>query len=146
LEALAVSSFRVVPNALREERDKLEVVYRELCQDMAELSGVIRKLESMTEFDGPISALRRVQRKGSEQQTGIRQSARTLERITDLYIRTERQNCEDVPETSIAWAVSGSWILDPTPFPFPFRPVWTVWNMLNDPETLFGVPIVIRRK
>lgn len=89
-----MSYFRVMPNTLRAQREELETAYRDLCQDISEIGGVIRQLSTMTSFDGPIKALRQTQRKGSEQQAKLRQCASVLGNVADLYEHEERRNLE----------------------------------------------------
>lgn len=146
-----MSFFRVAPNALLKECGELEGAYHELCRELSELGGVIRRLESMTGFDGPISALRHVQRDGSDQQVKLRQDARSLEQIADLYIRTEQKNISDSDSVlgeashigSLAFAFEPGTVKAPS---YPVRPLWTPWEMLAAPEELFGVPVVVQKK
>jgi len=83
-----------MPDALQAQREELENVYRDLCQDVSEISGVIRQLGTMSGFQGSIAALRREQRNGSEQQIKLRQSASALGRAAELYRRTELENLD----------------------------------------------------
>lgn len=131
-----MSDFRVMPNALRTQREKLETAYHALCQDISELGGIIRQLGTMSGFDSPIENLRRIQRRGSGQQVTFRQSAIVLGNVAELYVHTELRSLDDeisqggnVPRTIIPDCHLG--------------PSWKPQEMVPDAGAFFGMKVVI---
>lgn len=133
-----MSYFRTVPNTLQAQREELETAYRSLCQEVSEIGGVIRRLDSMTSFGGPIEALRRVQRTSSEQQIKLRQNALALGCAAELYTSTERKNLDGTePWASTVRFVEADKLAEPA---------WTLREMVPNAELLFGMKVVIRQK
>lgn len=89
-----MSYFRVQPNVLRVQSEELEAVYGRMCRDVAEISGVLQRLRDMSAFDEVSASLRRVQQKATAQYTELRQCARTLEQVAELYVRAEGKNLD----------------------------------------------------
>ena len=111
--------FRVMPAALGAQREELDGAYRELCQDVAELGGVIRQL-------------------GTEQQAKLRQCARVLEQVSELYTRTELRNMDgEVHEAIGVPAEPARRALETVPAPL---------EMVPHPEALFGMRVSIPRR
>lgn len=107
-----MSYFRVQPNVLRAQSEELETVYGRMCREIAEISNVIQRLQTMTEFDEVISSLRKTQQKGMEQSTELRQCARMLEQVAELYRKTEEKNLDGaVPSIRPVQRVISSTIL-----------------------------------
>jgi len=143
-----------MPDALEAEREELETVYRSLCQDISEIGGVIRRLNTMTGYAGTVAALHRVERRGSEQQIKLRQSAGVLGRVAELYRRAELKNMDgDSPKSTAAyragWDIS-QWASGPLPV---FRAVIELCEalcepraMLNDAGRWFNMEVVIPRR
>ena len=136
-----MSEFRVIPDALRRQRDELDAAYRCLCLDIAELGGIIQQLGTMSSFDVPIQALRRVQRTGGEQQAKLRQSASVLDQVAELYTRTELKNLDgfepgQIQKGKIVYRV------EPAYWATLEAPVMMVPNA----EALYGTEVVIQRE
>lgn len=130
--------FRVMPAALGAQREELDGAYRELCQDVAELGGVIRQLGTMSGFGDVIHSLRRVRQKGTEQQAKLRQCARVLEQISELYTWTELRNMDgEVHEAIGVPAEPARRALETVPAPL---------EMVPHPEALFGMRVSIPRR
>lgn len=134
-----MSYFRVMPDALRAQQEELEAAYRVLCGDVSEICGVIRRLQSMSCFDGPIETLRRVQRAGSEQQVKLRQCARVLGAAADLYARTERRNLEDGGQSDTVR--TGAYQSFPV-YPALLEPA----EMLPEAERLYGMEVAVPQR
>lgn len=131
-----MSDFRVMPSALRIQREALETAYHDLCQDISELGGIIRRLEVMSGFDSPVGSLRRIQRKGSDQQVKLRQSANVLGCVAELYIHTELRNLDD--EMSQDRSAFRTMIPD-----YHLGINWTPQEMVPDAGTFFGVKVIM---
>lgn len=131
-----MSDFRVMPNALRTQREEMETAYHALCQDISELGGIIRRLGAMSSFDSPVENLHRVQRRGSDQQVKLRQSANVLGRVAELYIHTELRNLDD--EISQGGSVSRTIVPD-----CHLGPSWKPQEMVPDAGVFFGMKVVI---
>lgn len=133
-----MSYFRAAPYILQAQREELEAAYRSLCQEVSELGGVIRRLDSMSSFEGPIEALRRLQRRGGEQQAKLRQSAGVLGGVAELYINAELKNLDgDGPWLETVCCAEAD---------KPAEPAWTLREMIPDAESLFGMKVIIRQK
>lgn len=128
--------FRIMPNTLLAQREELEAAYRALCQDISETSAVIRQLRTMTGFDGPVEALRRTQQRGNEQQAKLRQYARVLEKLAELYIRTELENL-DGGSPMLPFASQAPQRRQPSI-------TWELQDMLPDAEKLLGMKVTIQ--
>lgn len=131
-----MSDFRVMPNALRIQREALGTAYHDLCQDISELGGIIRQLEAMSGFDSPVGSLRRVQRKGSDQQVKLRQSANVLGCVAELYIHTELRNLDD----EVSQDESAFRTIIPA---YHLGVNWTPQEMVPDAGALFGVKVIM---
>lgn len=136
-----MSEFRVMPDALRGQRDELETAYRCLCQDISDLNGIIRQLETMSGFDGPIEALHRARQMGGGQQVKLRQSARVLDSVAELYTRTELKNLDGFEPDQFG---RGEVIYKVQPA------YWVTLEapvaMVSNAGDLFGTAVVIRRE
>lgn len=129
-----MNDFRTMPTVLRAQREELEAVHQELCRNVSEISGVIRQLNAMSGFDGVIQNLRRVQQTGGEQEAKLRQSARVLEQVAELYTRTELRNLDcGVSTAPAARTVREAPKFEPT-------------EMLPDPQALFGMEVFIPQR
>lgn len=126
--------FRTMPTVLRAQREELEAVHRELCQDVSEISSIIRQLKTMSGFDGVIQNLRRVQQTGGEQEAKLRQSARVLEQVAELYTRTELRNLDCGVNTAPAARTVRE------------IPTFTPTEMLPNAQALFGMEVFIPQR
>ena len=131
-----MSYFRVMPEALLSQREELETAYGDLCGELSKLGGVIRRLGTMSGFDDTIEALRRVQRKGGEQQMKLRRSAAVLGTVAELYIAAERDNLDGGEPAPVRPAER-----DAAEYP-----AWTPREMVPHAESLFGTGVVIRQR
>lgn len=144
-----MSYFHVKPNTLLAQQAELETAYSNLCQDMSEISSVLRQLNTMSSFEGPIAALRRVQQKGSEQEIKLRQCAKVLDSVSELYMRTEQKNLDGgFPSGGglhVGFHEGVSSVISPSPSAIP--DVWPLngrsQEMLDGAEDWFGMTVVI---
>lgn len=90
----------------------------------------------MTGFDGPVEALRRTQQRGNEQQAKLRQYARVLEKLAELYIRTELENL-DGGSPMLPFASQAPQRRQPSI-------TWELQDMLPDAEKLLGMKVTIQ--
>lgn len=130
--------FRAAPYVLQAQREDLEAAYRSLCQEVSEIGGVIRRLDTMTSFEGPIEALRRIQRTGSEQQIKLRQNAGVLGSIAELYTNTELKNLDGNEPWAAEFRLAKT---DKTA-----EPAWTLREMIPNAKSYFGMNIIIRQR
>lgn len=89
-----MSYFRTAPNVLRTQREELESAHRDLCQAVAEIGTVVRRLEAMSGFDGTLDVLRGLTRTGTGQTARLRESAGVLGRVAELYTQAEKRGLE----------------------------------------------------
>ena len=130
--------FRAAPYVLQAQREDLETAYRSLCQEVSEIGGVIRRLDSMSSFGGPIGALRRIQRTSSEQQIKLRQNAGVLGGTAELYTSTERKNLDgSEPWTGAFRSLKTDELAEPA---------WTLREMIPNARSYFGMNIIIRQR
>jgi len=132
-----MSSFRVRPNELLAQSKQLDAVCRELSQDVGEIGGVIRQLGAMSGFEDQIAVLSWAQRRGSEQQVKLRQCARTLVKVAELYTSTERKNLDG----NSAFIVRTL----PKTVKYFYGPAWRTQEMLSNPHELFGMEVAVRK-
>lgn len=90
-----MSYFRVNPIGLQEQSCEMQKAYCHMCAATGELASVIRTLQTMSCYDGTIQTLRRISQKGEEQYIRIRQYAKTLDHVAELYTQTELKNQSD---------------------------------------------------
>lgn len=132
-----MSYFRVMPNTLCVQREELESCFRELCRDSSELSGVIRRLGTMSGFEYTMKKLNRVQGTMSDQLLKLRQCAIVLGNVADIYTRAELKNLDgDAPWERGLYSI----LLGPP------EPAWGLQEMLPDAEALFGMKVTIRQR
>lgn len=131
-----MSNFRAKPNEMLAQSEQLDAACRELCQDMAEIGGVIRRLGNMRGFENQIKALQLVQRRGSEQQIKLRQSARVLETAAEIYASTERKNLDGYD--------AGQWAM-PVTVKSTYTSAWRPQEMLPNAGSLLGMKVIVRK-
>ncbi len=131
-----MSYFRVTPHALWVQREELDTAYRELCQDMAEVSRVIRRLEEMSSFGNPVEALRRTPRRAGDQEVKLRQCANILDTVADLYNRTELKNLDGQPPAARPGLNGVTYMITPIP-------ICRTLEMLPDAGSYYGMNVVI---
>ena len=132
-----MSYFRVMPNVLQMQREELENSLRELCRSNSEITAVIRRLRSMSGFEGTVQNLRRIQNRISGQQVRLRQSAIVLREAADCYTRTELKNLDgdSAAANGFGFALGNVIYAD-----------MSGQKMIPGAEALFGMKVTIRQR